>query len=83
MKENFINELNINNVEISGYEIQEGSIFSASYAIYTVTVRAFDWVVKRKISDFQWLADSLKKLHPCSLVDIDKLYNSLKIKIFL
>jgi len=68
LKENILNELNIDNVEISGYEIQDGSIFSSSLAIYSINVKTFDWLVKRKISDFHWLADSLRKLFPCSLV---------------
>lgn len=66
-----MNEISPKNLEIINYEIQSGNLFSSDYIIYTINVKAFDWLVYRKVSDFHWLADSLKEKFPgCLVIEI-------------
>lgn len=42
----------------------KGGVFSSAYIQYTVKTAPFGWHVKRRFTDFFWLRDTLKKLHP-------------------
>lgn len=63
-----LNELDVSNVEVTNYEVKQGSLFTSNYIVYTINVKTFDWTVQRKVSDFHWLADTLKENFPCCVV---------------
>ena len=63
---NCLKSLNIeyskyNNIQviIDGFEKVEGGIFRKPYMIYLVRTIPFNWNVKRRFSDFQWLRQTL------------------------
>lgn len=64
-----LNELDVSNIEVTNYEVKEGSLFTSNYVVYTINVKTFDWTVQRKVSDFHWLADTLKENFPYCVVD--------------
>ena len=52
---------NCNNIQITvgSFEKVEGKIFSKSYVSYLVTTMPFNWNVRRRFSDFEWLRQTL------------------------
>ena len=42
-------------IKIEGFEKIVGKLFSKSYVIYTVVTSPFNWKVRRRFSDFEWL----------------------------
>ena len=52
---------NCNNVKITvgSFEKVEGKLFSKSYVSYLVTTSPFNWNVRRRFSDFEWLRQTL------------------------
>ena len=52
---------NCDNIQITvgSFEKVEGGIFSKSYVSYLVTTMPFNWNVRRRFSDFEWLRQTL------------------------
>ena len=52
---------NCNNIQITvgSFEKVEGKIFSKSYVSYLITTMPFNWNVRRRFSDFEWLRQTL------------------------
>lgn len=60
-------------VEVSNPEVVKGGLFKGSYTVYSVYTQPFDWLVKRRFSDFIWLHDCLEKRFPANYVRFLKL----------
>ena len=56
----------VKNLEVTIYdhEVVKTSIFSSSYALYSIKTWPFKWEVKRRYSDFLWLSKILNKHYP-------------------
>ena len=46
-------------ITVGSFEKVEGGIFSKSYVSYLVTTMPFNWNVRRRFSDFEWLRQTL------------------------
>eukprot|EP00357_Protocruzia_adherens_P026785 CAMPEP_0115027936 /NCGR_PEP_ID=MMETSP0216-20121206/35919_1 /TAXON_ID=223996 /ORGANISM="Protocruzia adherens, Strain Boccale" /LENGTH=624 /DNA_ID=CAMNT_0002403859 /DNA_START=184 /DNA_END=2058 /DNA_ORIENTATION=+ len=57
---------NFSNVTVAVVDakIVPGSFFSPNYVSYSVKTEPFDWTVRRRYSDFQWLRMVLRKTFP-------------------
>lgn len=54
-------------ITVVDHEIVSGSLFSiggSNIAIYHVKTMPFNWIVKRKYTDFVWLRSLLIKMYP-------------------
>ena len=66
---------NCNNIKITvgSFEKVEGKIFSKSYVSYLVTTMPFNWNVRRRFSDFEWLRQTLvNHYNYCLIVSVPK-----------
>lgn len=57
-------------VSVSNPENVKGKGLKSSYTVYTVKLSPFDWNVKRRYSDFEWLVKCLQKRFPANYVRI-------------
>lgn len=55
-----VDQMNID-VDVSNPEIVKGRGLKGSYTVYTIKTSPFDWIVKRRYSDFEWLHSCLVK----------------------
>lgn len=55
-------------VEVYGYEKKDSGFFSSGYINYFVHIAPQEWNCKRRLSDFAWLKDFLRKQYPGILV---------------
>ena len=46
-------------IKVGDFEKVEGKLFSKSYVTYLITTMPFNWKVKRRFSDFEWLQQIL------------------------
>ena len=46
-------------IKVGSFEKVEGKIFSKSYVSYLITTMPFNWNVRRRFSDFEWLRQTL------------------------
>ena len=84
---------NCNNIKITvgNFEKVEGNFFSKSYVSYLVTTMPFNWNVRRRFSDFEWLRQTLINNYNYCLIpsvpkkpkNLNKLMNEKYDKEFL
>lgn len=55
-------------IKIESFEKVERKLFSKSYAIYTIITLPFNWKVRRRFSDFEWLHQTLTNNYNYCLV---------------
>ena len=55
-------------IYITQHEIKEGNMLQSGYTQYLVNTRPFNYTVKRRYSDFEWLKSTLSRLYPGQLV---------------
>jgi len=48
--------------------VKSKQFFKGTYTIYTIKVNPFEWTVKRRYSDFEWLYNTLVKRFPANYV---------------
>ena len=51
-------------ITIQNPKAVETSIFQPNYIIYEIITDVTQWIVERRYSDFDWLRQTLKKIHP-------------------
>lgn len=56
-------------VEVSNPEVVKAGLFKGSYTVYTIYTEPFQWLVKRRYSDFVWLYNCLVKRFPANYVN--------------
>lgn len=55
-------------VHIGEPENVKGKGLKQSYTVYTITTMPYNWVVKRRYSDFEWFLKCLEKRFPANYV---------------
>lgn len=64
----------LNNVEVKvqmrNPQLAKKNMFDTSYILYDLFIEKFNWVVKRRYSDFVWLRECIRMLFPADLVPL-------------
>ena len=55
-------------IKVGKHEKVEGKLFSKSYVTYLITTMTFNWNVKRRFSDFEWLHQILANTYNYCLI---------------
>ena len=55
-------------VHIQDYDIKKGGLFDSNYAMFIVKTRPYQWEVKRRYTDFDWLRKTLMRMYPGYIV---------------
>ena len=55
-------------IKVGSFEKVEGKIFSKAYVSYLITTMPFNWNVRRRFSDFEWLRQTLVNYYSYCLI---------------
>ena len=69
-------------IKVGSFEKVEGKMFSKAYVSYLITTLPFNWNVRRRFSDFEWLRQHLVTNYSyCLIPSIPKKSKNITKKI--
>lgn len=69
IEKGILNDVEIK-VQMRNPQLTKKNMFDTSFILYELFTEKFNWIVKRRYSDFTWLRDCIRMLYPADLVPL-------------